>query len=141
MNMVINKNTIDLSLDISPIPQPRMTQRGKYVKENAINYLKWKEEVGWEVKLRFKNQSPWTELLKMSGKFYLTLRMYNQCDLSNLIKAIEDALQGIIYLNDKQIKSYGTWQMIPISNNNNNNERIELLIEKLDKRSENENKK
>ncbi len=105
---------MEFIINIEGMSQVRMTQRNKYINEKAQQYLAWKKEVGWILKQQFKGKSPFIGSLEISGKFYLSLSRYNRCDLSNLIKAIEDAGQGILYRNDKQIKKYNSWQMIPV---------------------------
>ncbi|MEW6096233.1 MAG: RusA family crossover junction endodeoxyribonuclease [bacterium] len=110
---------MQIIINIEPCPYVRMTQRGKYVKWNAQKYLGWKVHFGYLLRqylIQTKYQGEfYSNLLKMSGEIYLPIGKYNRVDLSNLVKAIEDACQGILYKNDKQIKSYGSWDMIPIS--------------------------
>jgi len=115
-----------LTIMISPMAKPRMTYRSKWVDPKAQQYLAWKEKVGWLLKQQKIKQL--TGILKMSCKFYLHIGQYNRVDLSNLIKAIEDACQGFLYENDKQIKElYG--KMIPIKKDKQ--EKIELTLIEL----------
>lgn len=88
-----------LTIPGRPVPCVRMTQRGKFVKPQAQRYLAYKESVGW--------------IAKVSGAKIITgpveVRMIfffanNKLpDLDNLIKAILDALNGICWIDDRQV--------------------------------------
>lgn len=94
-----------------PVPQPRMTRRSLYGKDEQGNptaksravsrYLTWKETVGWEAKA--------AGVLPVEGFVHLELEIYvpdrrkRKWDVSNIIKSTEDALNGVAYVDDKQV--------------------------------------
>ena len=89
-------------------PHVRMTQRGKWVKKDAQEYLASKDDIGWQLKNQMQLRG-WTMLpdrtsLQLSVMFTLPKRLNSQ-DLSNQIKTIEDAAQGIVFVNDRWIDS------------------------------------
>jgi len=94
-----------------------MTQRGKFVKLRAIKYSENQKELKYEMidQMKFLGldpRKPSPNKFRISGIFKVKKRESVK-DLSNLIKAIEDAGQGIIYLNDRQIRAYGKWEVMP----------------------------
>ena len=102
-------------------PAVRMTQRSKYVNKQARAYLEWKNRFGWDVKtIRLKND--W-HLIPMYAPVYLEINYYlpvernigrvadpSNFDTSNVLKAVEDAIQGIIYENDVQVEGSTIWR-------------------------------
>ena len=89
-------------------PAVRMTQRGKYVKKDAQEYLVSKDDIGYQLKEQMQEHG-WTMLpdrtsLQLSVMFTLPMRLNGQ-DLSNQIKTIEDSAQGIVLVNDRWIDS------------------------------------
>jgi Holliday junction resolvase RusA-like endonuclease len=88
-------------------PAVRMTRRGKYVKNNAQEYLASKAAIGWQLKEQMRDNG-WSMLpetsLQLCVLFTLPMRLNSQ-DLSNQIKTIEDAAQGIVIVNDRWIDS------------------------------------
>ena len=89
-------------------PHVRMTQRGKYVKKDAQEYLASKDDIGWQLKQQMQEHG-WTMLpdetsLQLSVMFTLPQRLNSQ-DLSNQIKTVEDSAQGVGFVNDRWIDS------------------------------------
>lgn len=88
------------------VPYVRMTQRGKYVKKGAQDYLSSKASLGYA----FKKQME--EYLKINDKtpFEIEIEYYApnifQFDLDNLVKAVLDAGNGIIYTDDRWCQSF-----------------------------------
>ena len=87
-------------------PHVRMTQRGKWVKKDAQEYLASKTAIGWQLKEQMQLYG-WTMLpdetpLVLSVIFILP-GWLQKADLSNQIKTLEDAAQGIVYANDRWI--------------------------------------
>lgn len=82
-----------------PVPAVRMTQRGKYVKQNAQRYLDYKMQVGWIAKqagIKF-----------LKGRVGVDITVYLagglDGDWDNYGKSITDSLNNIAYKDDRQI--------------------------------------
>jgi len=82
-------------------PYTRMTQRGKFVEPQAQAYLASQERI----RLQMINQV-WDyerPIIKRGVpiRFHAVIMGYgHNCDVSNLMKALEDAAQGILFHND-----------------------------------------
>jgi Holliday junction resolvase RusA-like endonuclease len=106
----------EMSVDIKPIPasRPRVTKFGTY---NAKPYLDYKKALQTLIKLHktkkigesdkpiflkafftFEKPKSWTKI-KKANTYYHTLKP----DTDNLIKAVKDAMSGIIYKDDSQV--------------------------------------
>lgn len=84
-------------------PYVRMTQRGKWVKDEAQEYLSSKSSIG----LQLRRQMAECELEMLPAQTPLYVKLFieqpnnlHRSDLDNLIKAVLDAAQGIIFHND-----------------------------------------
>jgi crossover junction endodeoxyribonuclease RusA len=112
-----------------PVPHVRMTQRGKFVKQNAARYIGYKQMVGLIAKRYFKKPSD--KPIKIVVDVYLwgkTTPMGMDGDVSNFLKTAEDALNRIAYEDDRQIvKATATKQPCP----SRVDERMEITIEEL----------
>ena len=91
------------------IPYVRMTQRSKYKDPQAKRYLAWKEAFGWELKAHM-NALDYEMILKpiplhIGVIYYLAEDRRTRFDLSNVIKGVEDAAQGIVFENDSEVDS------------------------------------
>jgi len=88
------------------VPHPRMTQRSKFVSRQAKRYLAWKEELAFRVKERMAERG-WRLL---EGPVAIGCVIWRKgkrkADLKNLIASVEDALNGIVWLDDSQIREY-----------------------------------
>jgi len=87
-------------------PYVRMTQRGKFVKANAMEYLASKADIGYQLKNQMQMQG-WSILpsqtpLKLSVVFTVRERLHC-ADLDNQIKGLVDAAQGIVFKDDRWI--------------------------------------
>jgi len=71
--------------------------RWTYVKKS---YLDWKEELGWKIKELWKG-AMFRGAVRLEVDIYWT---YPIGDAENLVGCIQDALQGIVYENDCQVK-------------------------------------
>ncbi len=92
-------------------PYVRMTQRGKYVKPEARAYLESQERTGWTLKQRMLERG-WEMLPKRTplgvrALFQVDRRVHCQ-DLDNILKALIDAAQGVVFQNDMWIDSIAT---------------------------------
>ena len=93
-----------------PIAQPRhsISKKGKkgkkghaYYPDPRGNYKAWREAVQWAALSAMRGREPTEEQLELVLFALSPDRKYG--DLSNIRKLIEDALQGIVYVKDRQI--------------------------------------
>ena len=93
---------IEVSIDPLPQSRPRFTNGRCYETARISAY---KKEVGMAAKVAMKGKPPITDPLSVKlrcfRKFKITSRRYGDCD--NLLKAVLDALNGIIFLDDSQV--------------------------------------
>lgn len=82
------------------VPAVRMTQRSKFTSKQAERYLLYKLKVGWIARQnRVKEMDG-----PVSVEVYVYLYRGRQGDVDNYGKAITDALNGIAYRDDEQVK-------------------------------------
>lgn len=120
---------IKLVIPGRPVPYVRMTQRGKYVKENAKRYLTYKDAIKYIAMSQIKGEIE-TENVKVIVRVYLHGKkapMGNDGDIDNYIKSAMDSLNGIAYKDDRQVvKVYGEKQPCRADE-----ERMEIEIERV----------
>lgn len=84
-------------------PYVRMTRRGKWVDEDAQEYITSQVAIGQQVKnqmaLNNWEMLPVKTPLKLKVTATLPERLYTM-DVDNIGKAVQDALQGIVFKND-----------------------------------------
>ena len=120
---------IEFSLDRPVLPAVRQTQRSKYVVESAREYNAWSKGTRDQLLLIMRREDidPFEpgHPLRLSAAIKLAPRLIpvptgrdrsshqrqihpaTNSDLNNLVKALEDAIQGALYVNDRQIRAYG----------------------------------
>ncbi len=82
-----------------PVPAARMTKRGKYVSRRAQVYLAYKTEIGYRARAVIKEP--------IEGPVAVEIDVYicqRSGDWDNYAKSICDGLNGIAYIDDRQIK-------------------------------------
>jgi len=93
-------------------PYVRMTQRGKFVKKDAQEYLAWKDKAGYQLKQQAQAvTNPALDMLPLFVRgIPLSVYIYllvdgglHYCDIDNCAKAILDAAQGIIFEDDRWV--------------------------------------
>jgi Holliday junction resolvase RusA-like endonuclease len=82
-------------------PYVRMTQRSKWIDPAATAYLRNKGVLKWIL----QNQMDAGDFLMlkhapMGCDLSFNVQQLHKCDLDNLVKAVLDAAQGIVYAND-----------------------------------------
>jgi Holliday junction resolvase RusA-like endonuclease len=96
---VDDPQTFHFSIETSPVAYERMTQVSKYTDPAALRYLTYKEVVATVAK------QAGAEILDGPLAFEVIVRVRStRCDASNILKGVEDALNGVCYVDDKQIR-------------------------------------
>jgi len=80
------------------VPQARMTQRSKYVSERAVRSLAYQDQIGWTAKQAGATILDGPIILLVTATVYR-----RRWDASNVLKGIEDALNGICWHDDHQV--------------------------------------
>lgn len=87
------------------VPAVRMTQRSKYTSRAAQEYLAWKQAIGYTFKegmRRLGHDEPFDCPVEVS-LVVCTLEP-PAGDIDNLLKAVLDAANKIVWLDDKQVR-------------------------------------
>ena len=80
------------------VPQARMTQRSKFVNQPAARSLAYKDLIGWTAK------QAGATILDGPIVLLVTATVYRRrWDASNVLKGVEDALNGICWHDDHQV--------------------------------------
>lgn len=93
---------IRINARIAPLPFARVLTCGDQ-RFNPTRYRKFKEELGWIARLTIKKP--------LKGPVAIRLRVYRELppeslkfgDVDNHLKAVLDSLNGIAYLDDRQV--------------------------------------
>ena len=127
----IPKGHLRMNFRVRPRPKPRETQKTRFVNARVREYRNWatqvKETLAAELKKHY-NELPIypgqrlgiafgfgatkkapanarkTKKGKVDGR---QVKGINDWDMSNLIKGVEDIMNGLVYDDDKQIRWYG----------------------------------
>lgn len=93
-------NSIKIVVPGRPVPAVRMTQRSKRLSKQAGRYLAYKNEVGWAAKA--------AKVKLMTGEIEVIGTAYiygnRSGDVDNLAKSWLDGLNGIAWLDDRQVR-------------------------------------
>lgn len=97
---------IEFTYNGSITPYTRMTVRGKYVKPDAIRYLNSQNALKFALAAHKSTVAPGVDWLvpeKTTFGADMTFRVksMHHCDLDNLVKAVMDACQKIIFKDDR----------------------------------------
>jgi Holliday junction resolvase RusA-like endonuclease len=95
------QSMIKLIIPGRPVPCVRMTQRSKFTNPQAQRYLEYKQTVGWIGKSKINQPLPKEHFVCINMQFWLYGGQV--IDLDNLIKSICDSLNGIAWVDDKQV--------------------------------------
>lgn len=103
-----------------PVPAVRMTQKSKWYGK-AKRYLDYKERVGWYAKE--------AGIRQIRGPAQLVVRVYvrpsHQGDWDNYGKTVSDALNGVAWEDDRQVRR-ATVEIIPVRRQEE--ERVEIEV-------------
>lgn len=116
--------TINIIVPGRPVPAVRMTQKSMHVNKYAKRYLQYKKQVGWIARSHMQG-----EPIEGDAGVRLTLYIHgrNHGDIDNLFKGVTDALNKIVYKDDRQIKRMES-KIIPCDKTN---ERAEVEVYEL----------
>ena len=78
--------------------RPRMGRNGRFYTPKTTK--EYEGSVAWYARMAYKD-----EPIKQPVRLDLTIRSSkSKADISNILKSIEDGMNGIIYIDDKQIE-------------------------------------
>lgn len=101
------------TLPLCPMPYVRMTQRSKWT-DRAQAYLASQQQIGMLIRAQSKGKMfPPRTPLRLSIMFFCRRGTMHNRDLNNLVKALEDACNGVIWDDDRWIDQYGEIARIP----------------------------
>ncbi len=97
---------LDIDIHAPVVPYTRMTQRGKFVKPDALRYMASQKELKMLMSIANQNREYYLDYyVPEKCQFLVVVTFYvnslHHCDLDNLVKAILDAGQGILYKDDR----------------------------------------
>ena len=96
---------IEIKTEPLPQPRPRFGRGGKVYQSEKITA--YKNVIGYAAKNAMQGKPPTLDALKINLRFYrrfkATSRRFGDCD--NLAKAVMDACNGVLWLDDSQIVS------------------------------------
>jgi Holliday junction resolvase RusA-like endonuclease len=116
---------ISLIVPGEPVAKPRQTQRDKWKPTESVQRFRtYADRLKWVTRQHMKSQAPLGGAVELSAVFYLPIPAgwpvaqqrkaergewlhMQKPDLKNLIAGLEDALNGIAWVDDQQICSYG----------------------------------
>ncbi len=93
---------LTLVVEGEPVPKQsyRAAKKGGYTDPRVKS---WQEKIAWQAKLAMQGNPPTDQ--EVSMRVIFILGNHRRIDLDNLNKAVADALNGIVYLDDSQITS------------------------------------
>lgn len=95
-----------ITLEITPValgrPRVNTSNRGRYLPKRSVDF---RENLQWLLLNETKFLKPYAGALKVTLHFYKPLKTTAQKygDIDNLAKAVLDACNGILWLDDSQI--------------------------------------
>ena len=98
--------TIEFTADLEPVPFPRPMSNGKR-RFNPPRYSTFKRDLALIARSAMNGRAPFAGNLALHADFFklkprdLSSRQWG--DLDNHVKAVLDALNGIVFLDDKQV--------------------------------------
>lgn len=96
------------------VPAQRMTSRSKHIAPRAHRYLAWKDDFGYF--LRQSMVANGWDMIPGAFPLSVTIEIYAppprkvNSDLDNVIKAVLDASQGIVFEKDMSVDKIDAWR-------------------------------
>jgi len=105
-----------LTIRVSPMGAVRMTRRGKFTNESAQRYLRYKDDIGYQIKGIV--EVPATKAVGVNAIFYMPIPeswsqkkkkaavgqyVTKKPDVDNLVKGLFDAANGILWADDNLV--------------------------------------
>ena len=91
--------TISFTVPGSPVPFTRVLKGSK--QDRAIRYRNYKTAVGWSAK--DAGAEPWDGPIRVNVQIYERNPEKRRYDIDNVLKGILDSLNGVCFLDDKQV--------------------------------------
>ena len=108
-----------------PCPRPRVTPHGVYYNNS---YLIWRDVAGWTARIAMNEQEhPGFGKAPVALVVRVYLKTRDRADLDNYIKAVGDALQGILFDDDRQIQRIEAALII-----GTDEPRVEIEVQKIE---------
>lgn len=99
-------SSIKFSAPLEPVPFPRPASNGKR-RFNPPRYSEFKQLLGWHARNAMHGQAPFYGMIKLFAEFFKlkpkNIMSRNWGDLDNHVKAVLDALNGIAFVDDRQV--------------------------------------
>lgn len=94
---------VEFEVQMRPVPwkAPLVLRTGISIKDKKL--LAWQAEVGRCGKAAMLGLAPYAHPARLEMQFHLTPRAGSPPDVSNLVKAAEDACQGAVLVNDRKV--------------------------------------
>jgi crossover junction endodeoxyribonuclease RusA len=87
------------------VPYTRMTQRGKYVKPDAVRYIdsqnRLKSVIARDTTEYMRGEWYVPEKCQFGAHMTFYVASLHKCDLDNLVKAVMDACQKVLFKDDR----------------------------------------
>ena len=100
----MNPDIVTMTIVGKPKPYVRMTQRGKWVRPDAQEYLASKAKMAQQMREQMRGREPFgREPLSVVIMFAYEKGADHRRDCDNEIKAVLDAANGIVYEDDRWI--------------------------------------
>lgn len=96
-----------------PWKAPTLGRNGGAVRTRGyVQYKTWQEAVGLVAATQRRLRRPYGGAVRLEVTYYLAPRPGSLPDTSNLTKAFEDALQGVVIRNDTQVVGHCTRRVV-----------------------------
>ena len=99
LSTTAGESLIEFFVEGNPVPKQSF-KMGKYGGYQPKRVTDWQEQVAWCASVAYKGEPLETPV---SVRLIFRRKDKRRCDLDNLAKAVNDALEGIVFKNDEQI--------------------------------------
>lgn len=91
---------VEFTVSGRPVPFKRHEGKGRRA-WNPAEYTAWKDAVGWAAKLSIGGEPVTCDVALL---LRVRLQDGRHGDLDNYIKAVNDGMEGVVFVNDKQVR-------------------------------------